>query len=61
MLMTVRDVVHSGLALWDTGLAPHYDVVLGDGSDFDGLIERLLAVPHEIVDNQAYDPEGGNQ
>jgi hypothetical protein len=59
--LVVADVRAVGIDLWDTGQAPHYDLVYGDGQNLDELISRVLAVPHAVVDNAHHDPEGETQ
>lgn len=61
VLMHVADVPDTALTLWDTGQTPHFDAVSGDGSSLDELVSRFLAVPHEIGDDESYDPEGGDR
>lgn len=55
VLFTAGDLVARGLELWDTGLAPHYDVV---HADLPQLVERMLATPHRVLQNP-YDDTGG--
>ena len=43
-LFRVADLTASGLELWATGSAPHYDVVRGpEGTTLDDLIDRILS------------------
>jgi hypothetical protein len=60
-LFDAGDLAAAGLELWDTGQAPHYDVVATDaGSDLDALVYRLTAAPCIAVDNEFFVPEGGD-
>ena len=53
VLFTAGDLVGSGLELWDTGLAPHYDAVYADR---DELVALILGTSHRIVQNLHYEP-----
>lgn len=51
VLFTAQDLVASGVDLWDTGLAPHYDAV---HADHDELVARILGTSHRVVQNPHY-------
>jgi hypothetical protein len=48
VLFTAGDLEAAGLELWDTGLAPHYDVV---HADLGQLVARMLGTAHRVVLN----------
>jgi hypothetical protein len=48
VLFTAGDLRAAGLELWDTGMAPHYDVV---HDDLGGLVSRMLGTVHRVVPN----------
>lgn len=53
VLFTAGDLVASGLELWDTGLAPHFDVV---HESLSGLVARMLGTSHRVVQNPHHEP-----
>lgn len=48
VLFTAGDLIDAGLDLWDTGMAPHYDVVHRGVVE---LVSRMLATSHRILQN----------
>lgn len=52
VLFTAGELSASGLDLWDTGMAPHYDVV---HAELPELVARMLGTTHRVVAN----PSGG--
>ena len=53
VLFAAGDLQASGLELWDTGLAPHFDVVHPDRREF---VARMLGTAHRIVPNPHHQP-----
>ena len=53
------DLISVQLELWDTGQAPHYDVVHVGADNPDTLVEALMSVSAESMINPYYDPDGG--
>ena len=52
----VDELSKSGLTIWDTGAAPHVDLVALDGS-LDTLVEGIMALPCDSMDNPYYSSE----
>ena len=56
-IFTVGDLLRAGLELWDTGRAPHYDVVHERCAE---LVTRFVGCPHRLVENPHYEPPEGD-
>ena len=55
VLFTAGDLQAAGLELWDTGVAPHFDVVHADLGE---LVARMLGTPHRVVPNPHHEAGG---
>jgi hypothetical protein len=55
-IFTAGDLLRAGLELWDTGRAPHYDVVHKRCSE---LVARFVGCPHRLMENAHYQPPDG--
>ena len=53
VLFTAGDLTDAGLELWDTGMAPHFDVV---HDNRDELVARMLGTAHRVVPNPHVEP-----
>jgi hypothetical protein len=53
VLFTAGDLADAGVELWDTGMAPHYDVV---HDNRDELVARMLGTVHRVVPNPHFEP-----
>lgn len=57
VLFMAGDLVESGLELWDTGQAPHFDAVY---ERLPELVARMLGTAHRVVQNPHYESGGGS-
>jgi DUF1680 family protein len=57
VLFTAGELVDAGLELWDTGVAPHFDVVHDSLAE---LVERMLGTSHRVLQNPHH-VTGGDQ
>lgn len=57
VLFTAGDLSIAGLELWDTGMAPHFDLV---HEDLVQLVARMLGTAHRIIRNP-HSAHGGEQ
>lgn len=48
VLFTAGALTSSGLELWDTGMAPHFDLVHAELTE---LVARMLATSHRVIQN----------
>jgi hypothetical protein len=55
VLFSAGDLTAAGLELWDTGVAPHFDVVY---DDLGQLVARMLGTTHRVVPNPHHTPGG---
>lgn len=55
VLFTAGELTAAGLELWDTGMAPHYDLV---HAELDQLVARMLGTPHRVLQNPHHRPGG---
>jgi hypothetical protein len=53
------DLYAHDLHLWDTGQAPHYDVVYQDGATVDGLVAGIQSLPYTVIVNPYYEMMDG--
>jgi hypothetical protein len=55
VLFIAGDLKTAGLELWDTGRAPHYDIVHTSVAE---LVTRMLGTAHRVIPNPHYEPGG---
>lgn len=56
VIFTAGDLTAAGLELWDTGIAPHYDLV---HEECEELVARMLGTNHRVVQNPYHSAPGG--
>lgn len=54
-MFTAADLIDAGLELWDTGMAPHYDVM---HADLPELVARMMGTARRVLANPHHDPGG---
>ncbi|MHB8187750.1 MAG: hypothetical protein ACYDDU_17100 [Dermatophilaceae bacterium] len=57
---TAGDLNAQRLELWDTGQAPHYDVVYVRADRLGTLIDAFMGAPYATMINPHDDPDGGS-
>jgi len=56
VIFTAGNLTAAGLELWDTGMAPHYDLV---HEELGELVARMLGTKHRVLRNPCHSAAGG--
>ena len=56
VIFAAGELTAAGLELWDSGMAPHYDVVHNGPEE---LVARMLGTSHRVLQNPYHSAPGG--